>query len=381
MRVLWIGHAAGIGGAELSVAEAVRALNRRGHSSHVVLPAEGPLRSRLAEAATIDVIPHNPWAGGPRGRAALIRGFSYNVLAAQKRIAELASRIEPDVVVSNTITVAVGGPAARRAGVPHAWQICELAPEHNVRFLIGPRLTFLLMRHYARGFMVNSEAARRWYFDALPPDRIDVVHYAVETPDVSANHLGPTAGPFRIILVGQKSRAKGQHEAIDAMRNLVSKGLDVELMLVGGAEDEYEDELRERARRLEIDGQVRFVGLQSNPADLVARADVALTCARWEAFGRTTVEAMKLGKPVVGAAQGGTTELIQEGWNGLLYEPGDTDQLAARIEELYRDPEAARRMGAHGRDWARERFTLARYGEQLERALAALLPTGPGAAS
>jgi glycosyltransferase involved in cell wall biosynthesis len=375
LRVLWIGHAARIGGSELALLEAVHGLNLRGHEGHVVLPAEGELGSRLEGAAEVDVIPHNPWAGGARSLRTLVRGLAYDILVARKRISELAVRVKADLVISNTITVCVGGPAAREAGIPHVWQICEIAPEHNIRFLIGRRLTFSLMRRYAVGFLVNSETTRSWYSSALPADRIHVLDYAVETPDPLPAQRPPD-GPFQLILVGQKSRAKGQHEAIDALGKLISDGLDVELTLLGAGEPDYESELKARARRLGVDARVRFVGYDPNPAALVSTADVALTCSRWEAFGRTTVEAMKLGKPVVGADLGGTAELIRDGENGLLYEPGDVDQLAAHIAHLYRDRETARRMGARGRAWARERFTLSNYGAQLERALTQLLGSG-----
>jgi glycosyltransferase involved in cell wall biosynthesis len=49
---------------------------------------------------------------------------------------------------------------------------------------------------------------------------------------------------------------------------------------------------------------------------------------RGEGFGRVTVEAMKVGRPVVGANGGGTVELIRDGWNGLFYRLGDAVDLA-----------------------------------------------------
>ena len=55
-------------------------------------------------------------------------------------------------------------------------------------------------------------------------------------------------------------------------------------------------------------------------------------CSRAEAFGRVTVEAMKLGLPVIGAARGATPELVRDGWNGLLYAHGDANELAGKID-------------------------------------------------
>jgi glycosyltransferase involved in cell wall biosynthesis len=355
------------------MAEGTRGLTQRGHECHVVLPAEGPLRKRLDNAAEIHVIPHNPWAGGRVESVALLHQQVYNFFVARGRIARLTTRVRADVVVSNTITVSAGALAARRRGVPHVWNIHEIAlSERGVHFLIGRRPTLFLMRHLAAGYIVNSEATGRSYAGELPQDLIRVVPYAVETADIPRRETG-AGDPFRVVLVAQKSPGKGQHEAIAAIHALVSRGLDVELMLIGSGEPVYEAELRQLAAAPELDGRVRFIDFQVRPAELVAAADVALTCSRWEAFGRTTIEAMKLGTPVIGAEHSGTAELIRDGWNGLLYEPGATGQLAACIERLYWNRVEARRVGDQAREWAREQFTLARYAEALEVALSAFL--------
>jgi glycosyltransferase involved in cell wall biosynthesis len=70
---------------------------------------------------------------------------------------------------------------------------------------------------------------------------------------------------------------------------------------------------------------------------------------------------MKCGCPVVGARSGGTEELITDGWNGYLYEPGDVGDLAAKIELLGADRNHARALGRNAAAWARARFTKERY--------------------
>jgi glycosyltransferase involved in cell wall biosynthesis len=87
-----------------------------------------------------------------------------------------------------------------------------------------------------------------------------------------------------------------------------------ELLLVGlGVESEYGQNLREFLEQHGLGDRVHMVGYSKHPLPLMQSADVVLVCARQEAFGRTTVEAMKLGKPVIGSRSGGTPELVQEG--------------------------------------------------------------------
>jgi glycosyltransferase involved in cell wall biosynthesis len=107
-----------------------------------------------------------------------------------------------------------------------------------------------------------------------------------------------------------------------------------------------------------VDELVDFVPFTQNPFPHVAGADLALMCSRGEGFGRVTVEAMKLGKPVIGARSGGTVELIRDGWNGFLYPLGDIEELGRRIHVLHRDRALLKEMGSHAREWSRETFNL-----------------------
>jgi glycosyltransferase involved in cell wall biosynthesis len=74
---------------------------------------------------------------------------------------------------------------------------------------------------------------------------------------------------------------------------------------------------------------------------------------------------MLLGRPVIGAQSGATSEIVKEGFNGLLYIPGDPKSLADKIRTLYEDPELATRMGANGKKWAELIFTEERYAREL----------------
>jgi glycosyltransferase involved in cell wall biosynthesis len=64
---------------------------------------------------------------------------------------------------------------------------------------------------------------------------------------------------------------------------------------------------------------------------------------------------------VIGTKAAGTEELIRDGLTGLLYEPGNADQLAEKIEYLYRNPELRKQIGKKGRDWAVRTFTIDNY--------------------
>jgi glycosyltransferase involved in cell wall biosynthesis len=103
-----------------------------------------------------------------------------------------------------------------------------------------------------------------------------------------------------------------------------------------------------------------FIGWQSQEAlpEKLRDADILVfpTIAE-EALGRTAVEAMGCGLPVIASRIGGLPFTVTEGLTGLLFEPGNASDLATRIEAMLDDPELRQRMGLAGRQRFEQDFT------------------------
>ena len=171
------------------------------------------------------------------------------------------------------------------------------------------------------------------------------------------------------MLVGRGAPGKGQHLALHALTLLSRAGLDLTLTLVGSGGPRYDALLASIAARAGVADRVRLVGQVADPTPYVLGADVALVPSRAEAFGRVTVEAMKLGRPVVGAASGGTLELVQDNVTGLLHPPDDSGALADQVARLYHDRALLARLGARAREWATAAFTHEQYAADLTAVL------------
>jgi glycosyltransferase involved in cell wall biosynthesis len=101
-----------------------------------------------------------------------------------------------------------------------------------------------------------------------------------------------------------------------------------------------------------LDDFTRFIGWQSQenlPRRLHESDILVMPTVAQEALGRTVVEAMAAGRPVVASRLGGLPFTVADGATGLLAEPGDPDDLARKIETLLDNPELRRRMGEAGR--------------------------------
>jgi glycosyltransferase involved in cell wall biosynthesis len=279
-------------------------------------------------------------------------------------------RLKCDIVYTNTITVCVGAFAAGLLQLPHICHIREFGYEdHGLVFNFGQDFSLWLMDKLSSIFIANSKAVAQKYERYLSPSKLKVVYQSVGMLEDELKEGGTFPLCFgeniRCVMLGSLSEGKGQADAIRAVAELVGRGMKVDLFLVGNSNRSYRKYCYDLVTEKRIEKYVKFMNYLDNPAPLIRSADVLLMCSRCEAFGRVTVEAMKLGKPVIGARSGGTAELIRSGFNGFLYTSGDYRDLAEKILSLYEDKNLAQQMGRNAQKWAKEKFNDNLYGKEI----------------
>jgi glycosyltransferase involved in cell wall biosynthesis len=266
--------------------------------------------------------------------------------------------------------IPVAAMAARLERFPHAWFVREYGDrDRSLQFQLGRRLTLNLVGRLSQTVLVNSRALCEWVRPQIHGARFFVVPPAVEIAAHAATPALAPTGVVRLLLVGERTPGKGQDQAIKALAALRKDGIRASLTLVGGGVPTYDSYLRALSRHLGAEDSVALVPFQENVAQFYEQADIALVCSASEAFGRVTVEAMKMGRPVVAAASGGTVELIRPGQTGLLYSPGNSTELARQIATLCLDWGRATEIAVRAQQWACRRFNAHLYGRRLERAL------------
>ena len=163
-----------------------------------------------------------------------------------------------------------------------------------------------------------------------------------------------------IVYAGVLIPRKDLHHLLNAFAKLDRPR--ARLYLVGGAENaDYARALHEQASRLGIRERLCFVGAvsQRQLAERLAAARVMVLPSLSEGLGRVVVEAMLVGTPVIGTGVGGIPDMIRHGENGLLVKPGDEDELAAALDQIFAgDPTE---MGANARRFALDFFTPETY--------------------
>lgn len=140
----------------------------------------------------------------------------------------------------------------------------------------------------------------------------------------------------------------------DALAMLRAQGKDAELVLVG--DGPQLGETRRVARERDVCDRVRFLGLRSDLAELLAPADLFCLASTEESFGLSALEAMSSGTAVLGTRVGGVAEVVVDGTTGILVDPPDRAAFAGEMARLLGDRQEAAQLGAAARERAVARF-------------------------
>lgn len=150
--------------------------------------------------------------------------------------------------------------------------------------------------------------------------------------------------------------------ALRLMREGVSP--DVHLLMVGDG-DEKEAGVG-LARELGLEDKVRFEAFRQDVPDVLGAADIFVLPSLWEGLPIGLLEAMAMRKAVIGTRVDGTREVLQDGANGLMVEPGDVEALALAIVRLARDRELRESLRAKAFQTVRQRFDAATMTGEIE---------------
>jgi glycosyltransferase involved in cell wall biosynthesis len=344
-RVMFVNHTSKIAGAELVLLDLVRPWRR----ASAFLFEDGPLNGAMNQRG-LHVITSR-WG---RGLSGIRRDRSlWNAAPLAYRLCAIVTEIgyaarHHDVIYANSqkafVLAAFATLFARRPLVWHLHDIIDGAHFGSMQ----RRLQVALANRLAARVVVPSDAAAAAFIGAGGRrDLVEVVPNGVSvTPDTSARdeirkELGLPDAP----LVGVFSRLapwKGQHVVLQAIARLPG----VHGIIVGDAlfgESDYAARLRALVAELGIAERVHFLGHRGDVPKLMHAVDVMVhPSVDPEPFGRTLVEAMLAGVPVIATDTGAASDILEGGKAGTLVRPNDAADIAAAIGRVLADPAALR---------------------------------------
>ena len=323
------------GGVERGTLEVARELVRRGHRS-MVISAGGRLVTDLISEGS----EHVAWPLGAKSPLTLRWVWPLRRWLTEQRISILHAR--------SRLPAWIGW---------LAWR--GMNPATRPRFVTTVHGLYSVSRYsaiMARGERVIavSETVRDYlqrHYPELPAARIQVIQRGVDPAEFPHGYRPSPAwlDQWRqqypqlrdtpvLTLAGRLSRLKGHEDFIELIARLRARGWPVHGLIVGGVEprrQRYADQLRQQVRSLGLEGVILSTGHRSDMREIYAISTLVLSLsAKPESFGRTVLEALSLGTPVVGYNHGGVGEILARLYPVGLTPFGDLDALTARVSEL-----------------------------------------------
>ena len=181
-------------------------------------------------------------------------------------------------------------------------------------------------------------------------------------------------------IVGAITPLKGHDIFLDAAERVLPQLPNAIFAIVGNnpyateAGSLYEQLLRRRVANSSLCDRVKFVGFRNDVPSILSQVDVLVQPNRGpEGLGRSVLEAMACGVPVIAVNKWGPAELIQDGETGLLFPPLDTEQLTAHMFTLGRDGALRKIMGQRGHDWIQQNLVSQELAGKFDRVLASAI--------
>ena len=219
----------------------------------------------------------------------------------------------------------------------------------------------------SRRVICISELVREQVLEGTGPScRTSVVYNGVD-PELFSPGSEASSGDLVVLCVGNLLPIKGHEVLVRAFASLAPDFPALTLEIIGHGPEL--SRLQALTQRLQISERVRFLGRQSRHqvAAAMRRCTVFALPSRYEGLGCVYLEAMSVGKPVIGCRGQGIAEIIQHGSNGFLVGPDNERELTLAMAMLLRDEPRRRNLGTAARDTILERLTLTQQAESLAR--------------
>jgi glycosyltransferase involved in cell wall biosynthesis len=354
------------GGLEITIFQVCRELARRGRQIDLLYVKDGSFLPRyegfcrsVAQLSTIDYW----YPTGRRGRPLAMAKMAPAIASAARR--------RPDVVYGHRIqSCGWSIPAGMLVRSP---VVCH---EHGHSDHLSPHRIDFINRHVEAYVMPSQHVADLWLGSGLDPAKVSVVHNGIDPADypfgglaersIQRRALGLPEDAFIAVYFGRLDRGKGVEVLLKAWRRLGFDSRQARLLVVGSAtEFDRAAAYRQELEELAVDG-VHFLPNMEDVSGPLHAADVAVVPSEWEAFGRTVVEALSTGRPVLASRVGGMPEILDGPLDRFLFESGNDTELAHQLRSIMNWRQDEPGLAQMGPDRVRQAFTLSQMVDRLD---------------
>lgn len=278
------------------------------------------------------------------------------------KLIKILKRENPDIVHTHLFGADFYGRlAAWLAGVN-----IIVSTEHNLNISEG-RIKKILKKYsatLARAIIAPSSAIKAYLmkFEGVRADKISVIRHGIEIDKFLNNRIFDDKKEIILGFMGRLTEQKG----VDLLIGALSKLRNQKIVCRIAGQGELRETLEKQIVENDLADKVSLVGQIKDSKNFFDELDIFILPSRWEGLGIVILEAALSGLPVIASNIDGIKEVIENGINGILIEPGDADALAEKIKYLADNPEERKRLGLNLQNKVLNEFNLERMIKEYE---------------
>lgn len=384
INVLYLHAGAEMYGADKVLLDLIKGLDKTKFTPYVVLPCDGELVEELqaigVEVFIIDYPILRRKYFNPKG----ILNYFRSYFSKSNEIAEFAKKHNISLIHNNTTAVLEGMYVSHKLNIPLLWHVHEIivSPKFIYKFIsffLAKRADKIVAvsnavkdSYLKSGFFKTDKYIQTIYngvdshkYHPLPRKQIEEYKVELNIP-VDSQIIG---------MIGRINAWKGQGDFLDAVAPLLEENKNLYAIIVGGVFDGEEwrlEQLKEKIASLKHHKRILLLDFQKDTVKLYNLFDIfVLPSTNPDPLPTVVLEAMACGKPVIGYAHGGITEMVTD--NGLLVEVKNSQLLRNAIQGLLSNPEKLNELSSKSVNRQNVYFSLDAYIQNFERIYSSLM--------
>ena len=363
MRIAFVLNSSGLYGANRSLLGLIEYLCKNGNKCFAVLPEAGDIEKEFCKLEIEYIIEtYRPcvWFPGYIGAPFLINFIHFPHIIRQIK------KWNVDLVHTNSSSHDIGILVAKCLGKKHIWHVREIMEEHYQTKNIFPHI-YKKLRAQSDAVICVSKYVFDYNMKHYPNKNMKMIYnpYDIAYYDISRSSFAQD-DLVTILMAGTITKDKNPMDGIKAIKILVGRGIkNIKLILVGDSEKEYFEELVSYVYDNHLEKWIEYTSFTADLREVRKQADIALCCSAYEALPRVVVEGMLGELLIIGAGSGGIAELLSNGERGLLYEAGNYEKLAERIEYAVFHKEECWEIIKEAKQYAIDNFELNHNSEKV----------------
>ncbi len=377
IKILFLNPSSRIGGAEKSLLDIIKNIDREKYIPILGIPEPGPL-GELAKKYNVNLIiiklPKVVILSGRQGDIRNLLALLIMPLSAPVVIYRIINAINSsgaEIVHTNGLKFHLFASLAKCfTKFKLIWHFRDLPDERLWKFLI-----LFFAKFFPDKIIVNSDVVGKFFFRKKRKDKIIRIFNGIDiknfTPQKTPEDVKKEFGFSNKFVVGMFSMFtewKGHSILLIAAEKLVRELNDIRFLIAGDALYDtlrnagLKEKIEKMAKEKGLNGHIRFTGYREDVLELINSVDIVVNPSiKPEPFGRVIAEAMALAKPVILTDGGGLSDIVKDNGTGLVIPRNDGEALTQAIYKLYKEPDLRKEFGRKAQEIAKSLFSMEEY--------------------